>query len=311
VNSWENNTIALLFARPPTRSRTKRYGHCSVGRMSTDLGYGVSNRPTPARDSLRTEIVPKAGTMTQIRAARLEAAGILILLLVLVGSCKRESQDGAGALTASLLFDNASPEVREALSSRVDFRIDDDNFARWEAAQDNLDELPRSAIKSTSTAGGGAVDRAVARLQSSPRARRAIERAGLSVREFVLATIALAQATEAAQTGRSMSPVPVPPENFQFVQRYNARVLRSRNQERVARADAGGYDIQFDTSGAMADSDDTELQMRLDQAEHEAEMRLGEIEMRREEAEREAEMHRERDERRKRDSARDTVPALH
>lgn len=283
----------------------------------------------------------------QIRAARLEHAGILILLLLLVGGCKRESRDGAGMLTSSLIFDSASPEVREALASRVDFRIDDDNFARWAAAQDNLDQLPRSAMKSATFTGGSAVDRAVTRLESSPRARRAIEKAGLSVREFVLATIALAQATEAAQTGRSTSPVPVPPENFQFVQRYTARVLRSRHQERIARAEAGSYDIQFDTSGAMADGD---AELRLEQAEHEAEMRLAEIEMRREEVERireeteriaemqrdeaeraaekrreeaehdleirreqaqhEAEMRREREERSKRDSARDTVPAL-
>jgi hypothetical protein len=285
--------------------------------------------------------------MMQIRAARLEHAGILILLLLLMGGCKRESRDGAAMLTSSLMFDNASPEVREALASRVDFRIDDDSFARWAAAQDNLDQLPRSAIKSAASTGGSAVDRAVGRLESSPRARRAIEKAGLSVREFVLATIALAQATEATQTGRSTSPVPVPPENFQFVQRYTARVLRARQQERIARAEAGSYDIQFDTSGAMGD-DDAEL--RLEQAEHEAEMRLAEIEMRREEAERireeteriaemqrdeaeriaekrreeserdleirreqaqhEAEMRREREERSKRDSVRDTVPAL-
>ena len=172
-------------------------------------------------------------------------------MLLAVG-CERESPDGAETLTSSLLFDNASPEVREALASRVDFRINNDNFARWEAAQTNLDNLPRSAFQQTSTAGGNAVDRAVARLQSSPRARRAIEKAGLSVRDFVLATIALAQATEAAQTGRSTSPVPVPAENFQFVQRYAARVLRSRQQERVARAAAESYEIQFDTSGAMA-----------------------------------------------------------
>jgi hypothetical protein len=210
-------------------------------------------------------------TLIQLRAARLGNAGLLILVVVLlVASCRRENPDGAEALTSSLMFDNASPEAREALASRIDFRITDDNFARWEAAQNNLDALPRSAIRPTSTAGGNAVDRAVDRLQSSPRARRAIEKAGLSVREFVLATIALAQATEAAQTGKSTSPVPVPAENFQFVQRYAARVLRSRQQERVARAEAERYDVQFDTSEAMADSGDAEVQMRLDQPEPEA-----------------------------------------
>lgn len=192
-------------------------------------------------------------TLIRVRAGRRKLAALIILLVLVVGGCRRESPNGAEALTSSLMFDNASPEAREALASRVDFRITNDNFARWEAAQNNLDALPRSAIRPTSTAGGNAVDRAVARLESSPRARRAIERAGLSVREFVLATIALAQATEAAQTGKSTSPAPIPPENFKFVQRYAARVLRARQQERVARAQAS-YDVEFDTSGAMADT---------------------------------------------------------
>jgi hypothetical protein len=209
-------------------------------------------------------------TSIQLGAARLDAAALLFLLVLLAVGCKRESPDGAEALTSSLMFDNASPEAREALASRIDFRLNDDNFARWEVAQNNLDALPRSAVRPTSMAGGNAIDRAVARLESSPRARRAIEKAGLSVREFVLATIALAQATEAAQTGKSTSPVPVPPENFQFVQRYAARVLRSRQQERVARAEAERYEVQFDTTEAMADSGDAELQMRLDQPEPEA-----------------------------------------
>ena len=213
---------------------------------------------------------------TQIRvpAPRRKVAALIVLLVLIVGGCRRESPDGAEALTASLMFDNASPEAREALASHVDFRITDDNFARWEAAQNNLDALPRSAIRPASTAGGNAVDRAVARLESSPRARRAIEKAGLSVREFVLATIALAQATEAAQTGKSTSPVPVPPENFQFVQRYAARVLRSRQQERIARAEAT-YDVDFDTAGAMADTAVQVHQSETDQqgenqAEHQA-----------------------------------------
>src|SRR5687768_15494620 len=209
-------------------------------------------------------------TLIRIPAGRRRVAVPVMLLVLVVGGCRRESADGAEALTSSLMFDNASPEAREALASHVDFRINDDNFARWEAAQNNLDALPRSAIRPASTAGGSAVDRAVARLESSPRARRAIERAGLSVREFVLATIALAQATEAAQTGKSTSPVRVPPENFQFVQRYAARVLRSRQQERIARAQAS-YDVEFDTSGAMADSGDTAVQVHQSRTELEGE----------------------------------------
>lgn len=232
--------------------------------------------------------------MAHSRSVKLEGAAMVILLLIPAG-CKREIRDGAGALTASLIFDNASPEVREALASRVEFRINDDNFARWEEAQANLEELPRSAIPATSATGRNAVDRAVARLESSPLARQAIERAGLSVREFVLETIALAQATEAAQTGKSMTRGPIPPENFQFVQRYSARVLYSHS--RVARAGVESYDMDSDAAEVTSDQADMDLQMRLDEAEHQAEMRMAELEMRREGLEQAAEMRREEAER--------------
>jgi hypothetical protein len=209
--------------------------------------------------------------MGQKRSTRLGGAAGLLVLVLLVGSCKRESRDGDGALTTSLLFDDASPEAREALSTPIDFRINEDNFARWSEAQSNLEELPRSAITGTPGTGGNAVDRAIARLESSPRARRAIERAGLSVRDFVLETIALAQATEASQTGRSMSRAPIPPENSRFVERYAARVLRARAAARVARAEEASYDMQSDTADEMADQTEMDFQKHLEEAKHEVE----------------------------------------
>ncbi len=233
--------------------------------------------------------------MAQMRSVRFKYAALTILLMLVAGGCKRENRDGTGALTASLIFDNASPDVREALASSVDFRINDDNFARWEEAQRNLEELPRSAIPTGSVAGRTAIDRAVARLESSPYTRTAIERAGLSVREFVLETIALAQATEAAQTGKTLSQTLIPAENFQFVQRYAARALYSHS--RVARGEAQNYDWDSDEVDGSNNQSDMDMQMRLEEAEHQAEMQLAELEMRREEMERAAESQREEAER--------------
>lgn len=207
--------------------------------------------------------------MAQIRSGRFEGVAALLLLVLLLGGCKRERRDGARELTASLIFDDASPEAREALSSPIDFRINEENFARWSEAQSNLEELPRSAINTTGQVRGNAVERAIARLESSPRARRAIERAGLSVRDYVLETIALAQATEAAQTGRSLSSAPIPPENSRFVQRYAAQVLRARAQARVARAEEQSYDMQSDSAAEMANQTEMDMQMRHSDAEHE------------------------------------------
>ena len=62
--------------------------------------------------------------------------------------CKPTSHGASDPLAASLIFDNGSPEAREALATTVDFLLTDDNFARWEEAQSNLEELPRTAIQS-------------------------------------------------------------------------------------------------------------------------------------------------------------------
>jgi len=251
--------------------------------------------------------------MAQLDSIPLKGAALLVLLLLPLGGCKREPREVTDALGSSLLFDNASPEVREALASSVDFKINDDNFARWEEAQSNLEGLPRSALPTKSPAGGNAVDRAVARLESSPYTRTAIERTGLSVKEFVLETIALAQATEAARTGKSLSRGIIPPENFQFVQRYTSRALYSRS--RVARGDADNIGVTPDPDVMSDQTENTNLQMQLDETEHQVEMGREDVEraaeMRREDAERAAEMSRDRAEEnreRARDSVRDTLP---
>jgi len=252
--------------------------------------------------------------MAQLDSIRLKGAALLVLLLIPVGGCKREPREATDALGSSLLFDNASPEVREALASPVDFRINDDNFARWEEAQSNLEGLSRSQLPTKSPAGGNVVDRAVARLESSPYTRTAIERTGLSVKEFVLETIALAQATEAARTGRSLSRGTIPPENFQFVQRYTSRALYSHS--RVARGDADNIGVTPDPDVMSDPTENTNLQMQLDETEHQVEMGREDVEraaeMRREDAERAAEMSRDRAEEnreRARDSVRDTLPS--
>jgi hypothetical protein len=251
--------------------------------------------------------------MAQLDSIPLKGAALLVLLLLPLGGCKRDPPEVRDALGSSLLFDNASPEVREALASAVDFRINDDNFGRWEEAQSNLEDLPRSQLPTKSPAGGSAVDRAVARLESSPYTRTAIERTGLSVKEFVLETIALAQATEAARTGRSLSRGTIPPENFQFVQRYTSRALYSRS--RVARGDADAYNVTPEIGVMSEQTENTDLQMGHDEAEHQAEMEREDVEraaeMQREEADRAAEMAREKAEanrERARDSVRDTLP---
>src|SRR2546423_15333728 len=154
----------------------------------------------------------------------------LVVFAAMTG-CKRDSSsdDNTGFLA------NASPEARAALSAPVSYELNEDNFARWEIAEQNLDRLPATEFASARPSGGSPVDRAVARLESSPRAKRAIESAGITVRDFVLEPVALAQAVQASQTGRSTVPSGVAAANFAFVERYRSRIRDSGLESDLAR----------------------------------------------------------------------------
>jgi hypothetical protein len=177
-------------------------------------------------------------------------------VLLSTSGCKRDGDQPANGGATSSLLDNATPEAREALAIQVDYTLTDENFARWEVAQRNLDRLPTSAFPAQrGAARGNVIDRAVARLESSPKARTTIEATGLSVRDFVLQTIALAQATEAIQNRLPTGGSIVPPENFRFVERHRDRIRRAqlaaRNASRVRSGDTAadsGQLIEADTA---------------------------------------------------------------
>ena len=193
-------------------------------------------------------------------------------------ACTGQTRETKNPFVASLIFDNASPDAREALTSPIDYRITEDNFSRWQEAQENLDQLPRSSIRSSPASGRTAVDRAIARLQSSPPARQAIESAGISVREFVLETIALAQATESAQTGKSTSPMPILADNYQFVRQYRAGGLRAESTEppeppeppepteppQPPEPSAEGFDIQPEMQAEVREQKSAEARLQVD-----------------------------------------------
>jgi hypothetical protein len=194
------------------------------------------------------------------RSSSFWTTAAVAVLLALAG-CKKNNASSSGSEVTSLLFDTSSPAVREALATPVDFRITEENYGQWEQAQRFLDALPRSAFASADGTSGNPIDRAVATLEASPRARTAIERTGLSVRDFVLETVALAQAAEAA-AGKPAGDVTVPTENLQFVQRYQSRILQARAEAQARRASSDTYS-EADTAsvGAQVPTDNpSELQ---------------------------------------------------
>lgn len=182
------------------------------------------------------------------------ARAVAALILLTVAGCKKANHSATDNQVASLLFDVSSPAAREALATPIDFRLTDENYEQWERAQRFLDALPRSAFPTPSSEGGNPIDNAVATLESSPRARTAIERTGLSVRDFVLETIALAQAM-AAESGQPASGVSVPAENVQFIQRYRSRIVQARAASQAASASTDTYIGADATADAQVSAD--------------------------------------------------------
>ncbi|HJQ54514.1 MAG TPA: hypothetical protein VJ825_11800 [Gemmatimonadaceae bacterium] len=182
------------------------------------------------------------------------ASAVAALIVLSVAGCRKASHSTDNQV-ASLLFDVSSPAAREALATPVDFRLTDENYEQWERAQRFLEALPRSAFAVAPAGGGNPIDNAVATLESSPRARTAIERTGLSVRDFVLETIALAQAME-AESGQPASGLNVPAENVQFIQRYRSRIVQARAAARATAVPPDDYgDPDTASTGVQAPID--------------------------------------------------------
>lgn len=146
---------------------------------------------------------------------RIQVSIFLFLALLSVG-CQRDN----GAFN----FDEASEEAQQAIAANVEFTLDEVIFRKWEKAQANLDRLPASELDNIPDPGGSdPVARGIKRLEASERARQAIQSAGLSVKDFVLATVALAQAVKASRGG-------VPPtvgaiaSNVRFVSAHASRL---------------------------------------------------------------------------------------
>ena len=100
----------------------------------------------------------------------------------------------------------------------IDYRLTSDNYKKWILAQQALDSAgirptERIDVRNVSDEDIARVTRS---LESQPSAKTAIESAGLSVRDFVLTTIALAQSWDAVN-GPSARVLGARPENLDFL----------------------------------------------------------------------------------------------
>ncbi len=126
------------------------------------------------------------------------------LLLV---ACKQRDPANAGLGDSALLSRDVDVPTgdRAAVTPVSNYNLNDDRYRQWTIAQQRLDSLgPIDApVRLTSLNPSPAdIDRTVAFLESRPDTRNALAASGLSARDYVLTTLALAQAAaiDTAQT---------------------------------------------------------------------------------------------------------------
>lgn len=137
----------------------------------------------------------------------------------------------------------------------LDYELTSDKYRKWSIAQHALDSIgiDDTIRLNVRNVGDDDVTRVVQSLQSRPEAKLAIERADLSVRDFVLTTIALAQSWDAINRP-SVSISGLRSENVDFLRRQTTLdpVLRSRPRARFLDdddSDHGDSDGDSDSEG--------------------------------------------------------------
>ena len=154
--------------------------------------------------------------------------------------------DERRAEEALLTADSDSGGVQGLLS--LNYEITSDVFKKWKSAQLALDRtLGRSRSRALKASIIGerptreSIERSVARIEANASALRAIQQAGMSPRHYVVATVALFQATRGIDpiTGEAFRGVPS--RNVEFAQ---------RNRDEIESAEVGEFQHIADSIAA-------------------------------------------------------------
>lgn len=156
--------------------------------------------------------------------------------------------------------DRTSDRLIGANTFLVEEQITSEKYAKWVQAQQNLDRTATDADMVSAQdrlgirrATRGAVDSAVARLEQNERTRQAIESAGLSVRDYVITSLALSQAFVASNAeGRATVPG-IPSGNLELIKANRGDFERHRRASRFRVVD--DRDTDSDRRDADTDTD--------------------------------------------------------
>ena len=128
-----------------------------------------------------------------------------------------------------------TPTDAKAVTNATEYRLTDDNFSKFVAASDSLAALrardPQTAAlldQQINDAGSGtsvsANNAGRAHLENNPAIANAISRAGLSVRDYFVASIAIAQAERFMGNPKSAPPTPTLGPNAAFLNAHKAQL---------------------------------------------------------------------------------------
>ena len=146
---------------------------------------------------------------------------LVISFVVSLAACDPGGRSDAGA---SLLSESGG-EVALADGNSFDFRITSEKYKQWDAAQRGISKRIAArfgAILRPNAPTERSIASAVTYLEGQPAARQAIETAGMSVREFVVMTVALEQemrlaSRETREPTPASAPYEFPPVDTTFV----------------------------------------------------------------------------------------------
>lgn len=187
------------------------------------------------------------------------------MIVIAVAACNAgdERSDTTAALDSAALYSQvAAGTLADTTPLRaLDYKLTTDRYRGWTQAQRDLAALPITGAAPTvrlRQLSDVDVDRAVARLEADRDARTVIERSGLSARDFVLTTLALAQARAAVEDRDRVRYSDLPPENLRLYERHRDDYRRSHRDARFRIVDDEDSDTDTDDDTDEDTDEDTD-----------------------------------------------------
>ena len=142
----------------------------------------------------------------------------LAFACLFIAACKQDrTADATSVRPGDPGWTSSTGEVSLTDGETLSFTITSERYKAWDAAKDGLDTRVASrygAILQPGSPSRRNIEKAVQYLESEPAAKAAIERAGMSVRDFVVTTVALEQEMKLA-SARGEIPPDTRPTSYQ------------------------------------------------------------------------------------------------